>query len=103
MIPKRDIITIGDREDAQVSTLRKYGSKGAAAYLRRIRLLFKDASCTSNKPDQLPTHLETHTHALIASLSLPMSSGDRTHELVLINGTDNIPILKELIMICAVC
>ena len=32
-----------------------------------------------------------------------MSSGDRTHELVLINGTDNIPILKELVMICVVC
>ena len=35
--------------------------------------------------------------------SITMSSGDRTHELVLINGTDNIPILKELVMICAVC
>ena len=32
-----------------------------------------------------------------------MASGDQTPELIMINGTDNIPILKELITICAVC
>jgi hypothetical protein len=32
-----------------------------------------------------------------------MASGDQTPELTMIDGTDNIPIIKELVTTCVVC
>ena len=71
-----------------------------------MRLLFKDASRTTNKSDQLPTNLVTHTHTHAPRLpTTKMASNRPVRELILAGGLDGIPAIKEaqLFYVAAVC